>query len=51
MSNYLKVEFTTKSKGILRGRLIQENHKTVWVRLLGGNIIKRHKIKHTVTAV
>jgi hypothetical protein len=28
--------------------LVQENAKTVWVRLPDGQVVKRHKVKHRV---
>lgn len=28
--------------------VVIENHRTLWVRLPDGNVIKRHKIKHAV---
>lgn len=36
------------SNQITIAELVQNNIKTIWVRLLDGHIIKRHKIKHVV---
>lgn len=33
-----------------RGKIVKENHHTVWMRLRDGNIIKRHRVKHGVGA-
>lgn len=38
-------------KGRLTGDLVKENRLTVWMRLLGGRIVKRHIRKHRVDAV
>jgi hypothetical protein len=42
---------TTSRDGVVTihdAELVQSNHKTVWVKLADGNVIKRHKVKHAV---
>jgi hypothetical protein len=46
----MKVKTTSRDGEVTihDAELVRENHKTVWVRLPDGNVIKRHKVKHAV---
>jgi hypothetical protein len=37
--------------GVVEGRVIQENEKTILVKLPNGSVVKRHKDKHIVSEI
>lgn len=44
----MKTTTVSTSKGPLQAEVLQNNTKTVIVRLPDGNIVKRHKTKHVI---
>lgn len=45
-----KVKFRINN-GVGRGFVVKNNTYTLWVRLNDGNVIKRHRFKHTIVYV
>jgi hypothetical protein len=46
----MKIQVSTHASGIQSAEVLKENSKTWIVRLPDGNVVKRHKVKHSAAS-